>query len=155
MGTHNRVYISDSSFYNNQEYAIYKWTGGVFDRPGDVIAQNNWWGSTAGPYHPTLNPTGILTSKLPNGVSFTPWLTEPPTWTTEEQGCTENCNSNVLFLPGVLGSRLFEYEAVCGDTLGEKERWVSANDCDHLRLALDSNGKSVYSLYTKEGKTEL
>lgn len=62
------------------------------------------------------------------------------------------CISNVLFLPGVLGSRLFEYEAICGNTLGEKERWVSASDCDHLRLALNTDGKSTYQLYTKEGE---
>jgi pimeloyl-ACP methyl ester carboxylesterase len=66
--------------------------------------------------------------------------------------CTENCNSNVMFLPGIMGSRLFEKSSECGILNGEKERWVSSFDCDHKRLELDEIGNSVNSLYTKEGE---
>jgi pimeloyl-ACP methyl ester carboxylesterase len=58
----------------------------------------------------------------------------------------------VLFLPGMMGSRLFEVSFACGIFNNEKERWVSRTDCDHARLALDENGKSVHPLYTKEGE---
>lgn len=57
--------------------------------------------------------------------------------------------SNVAFLPGIMGSRLFEQSSVCSSF--NNERWVSMFDCDHERLALDSLGKSIYPLYTKEG----
>ncbi|OGZ04702.1 MAG: hypothetical protein A2845_05415 [Candidatus Lloydbacteria bacterium RIFCSPHIGHO2_01_FULL_49_22] len=64
----------------------------------------------------------------------------------------ENCNSNVLFLPGIMGSRLFENSFVCGILTNEKERWVSTLDCDQARLALRVNGTSVNQIYTKEGE---
>ena len=69
-----------------------------------------------------------------------------------ESVCQADCYSNVLFLPGMMGSRLFEQSSVCEILNNEKERWTSTSDCDHKRLALDSTGKSIYPLYTKEGK---
>ena len=49
--------------------------------------------------------------------------------------CTENCNSNVLFLPGIQGSALKE---------GSDLRWPpSIWSQDVARLALDENGQSV------------
>lgn len=59
--------------------------------------------------------------------------------------------SNVLFLPGIMGSRLFENGSDCGVFTNEKERWVSTWDCDHARLELNQEGKSINPLYTKEG----
>ncbi len=69
---------------------------------------------------------------------------------TDTTACIHDCNSNVLFFPGTMGSRLFEDDGGCGFL--ERERWVSTFDCDHERLALDTNGKSINSLYTKEGE---
>ena len=136
--------IHNSSIINNSDYGIRNYFS-----PVTVDAENNWWGSGTGPYHPILNATG-LGDTVSDGVDFAPWLTSDPT-----QGpppCTENCNSNVLFLPGIMGSRLFEDSSACGIFTNEKERWVSRDDdCDHTRLALDGEGKSLYSLYTKEG----
>lgn len=122
----NQVYLSDSSFHDNSEYAIYKWTGGTFEYPGPVFALNNWWGSTAGPYHPTLNPGGVATSKLPNGISFTPWLTEAPVWTEEIKK-----PDPVIIIPGILGS---------SDKNGE---WVIDpifHTYDDLLATLEANG---------------
>ncbi|MDP4272612.1 MAG: hypothetical protein Q8909_21190, partial [Bacteroidota bacterium] len=60
--------------------------------------------------------------------------------------CTSNCFSNVLFLPGVMGSRLYEES---GST--EKELWVSSNDSNQSDLVLDNSGRSVNSeIYTKD-----
>lgn len=143
----NQVYLSDSSFHDNSEYAIYKWTGGTFEYPGPVFALNNWWGSVAGPYHSALNPGGAITSKLPNGISFTPWLLEPPVWTEEIKGCTENCNSNVLFLPGLEASRLYrpDYNG------GTDQLWEPNTNDDAEDLFLDGNGKSIRNdIYTKD-----
>ena len=42
-----------------------------------VVAENNWWGSPLGPFHPDLNPQGEGVT-VGDGVDFNPWLTEPP-----------------------------------------------------------------------------
>lgn len=135
---------------------------------GTATAVGNWWGSATGPQH-VLNASGTG-ARIEGDVAYTPWLTEAPdleepvftalegttapamlATTTPANICTINCNSNVLFLPGMMGSRLFEESSVCGIFTNEKERWVSRSDCDHTRLALDESGKSINSLYTKEG----
>lgn len=59
--------------------------------------------------------------------------------------------SNVIFFPGIMGSRLFEQSSECWTASGEAERWYSRQDCYQQRLALDANGKSSFPLYTKEG----
>jgi parallel beta-helix repeat protein len=41
-----------------------------------VDARFNWWGDSTGPYHPTLNPTG-LGDEVSDNVTFTNYLTEP------------------------------------------------------------------------------
>lgn len=58
------------------------------------------------------------------------WGTSTPTTTPP---CTENCFSSVLFLPGIMGSRLYE---------GGTKRWESSSDADVVALKLDENGKS-------------
>lgn len=75
----------------------------------------------------------------------------PEATTTDPCAGVTDCNSNVLFLPGMMGSRLFEESSACGVFNDEKERWVSRRDCDHAHLALDITGKSLYPLYSKEG----
>lgn len=83
------------------------------------------------------NPTNpVRKSKISNGE-----LVGTPTPTDE---CMENCYSNVLFLPGVMGSRLYEQNG-----LTEKELWVSRSDANHTRLSLNNQGKSANSIYTK------
>lgn len=64
---------------------------------------------------------------------------------TVEKGCQKDCYSSVLFLPGLMGSRLYEQ-----DGLSDKELWVSADDALHARLSLDRNGKSINPVYTKD-----
>src|SRR3990167_8524372 len=69
-----------------------------------------------------------------------------------EDHCVINCYSNVLFLPGMMGSRLFEQSGVCLYATQEQERWVSIFDCNQERLALNEHGTSINPLYTKEGE---
>ncbi len=88
---------------------------------------------------PTFELLGVSTSS-------------PEATTTDPCIGVVNCNSNVLFLPGVMGSRLFEESSDCGVFNSEKERWVSTLDCDQSRLALNGDGKSINPLYTKEGE---
>lgn len=62
--------------------------------------------------------------------------------------------SNVFFLPGIMGSRLYEESDVCaesGDSL-QKQRWISTSECDQLRMVTNVTGASVNNLYTYVGK---
>ncbi len=40
-------------------------------------ARNNWWGDATGPFHATLNPSG-LGNPVSDNVDFVPWLTSNP-----------------------------------------------------------------------------
>lgn len=58
---------------------------------------------------------------------------------------------SILFLPGIMGSHLFEESPECG--FGSKQqRWFALLDCDHERLSVDEDGQSEYPLYTKPGE---
>ncbi|MBI5003527.1 hypothetical protein HZC00_00320 [Candidatus Kaiserbacteria bacterium] len=62
--------------------------------------------------------------------------------------CTENCNSNVLFLPGIEASRLYRPQVV-GDP--EKRLWEPYGDADALELAMNPDGTSVRDdIYTRD-----
>ncbi len=56
--------------------------------------------------------------------------------------------SSVLFLPGIMGSRLYETGDFCGNT-GEQELWLSFDDCKQLRMKTDFRGISLNTVYTK------
>ncbi len=60
--------------------------------------------------------------------------------------------SSILFLPGIMGSRLYEEGSECAEENGQQERWFSVDVCDHLRLQMDFTGSSVNSLYTLPGE---
>ena len=49
---------------------------------GTLDATYNWWGSSSGPYHATLNPGGTGDA-VSDYVDFEPWLLEVPTVTTQ------------------------------------------------------------------------
>ncbi len=61
--------------------------------------------------------------------------------------------SNVMFLPGVAGSRLYEVSTKgCVYDFGNSyfKRWLPFTDCDNERLYLDPNGKSINNIVTKD-----
>ncbi len=57
---------------------------------------------------------------------------------------TEICCSNVMFLPGVMGSRLY----MSGST--ENQLWEPNRNTDVKKLFLDSVGQSINSIFTKD-----
>ena len=57
--------------------------------------------------------------------------------------------SSVLFLPGIMGSSLYEESAVCDNEVKEQKRWFSTSDCEQLRLLTDFTGSSANDIYTK------
>ncbi|MEK7113839.1 MAG: right-handed parallel beta-helix repeat-containing protein, partial [Patescibacteria group bacterium] len=139
--------ISSSQIKNNQSYGIYVERGSLNITNSDIFghqtgvyskvlvnAKDNYWGDSSGPYHLTKNPNG-KGDKVSDNVNFTPWLTK--------EICKINCFSNVMFFPGIMGSRLYLQESN-----GEKELWVSADDALQSKLTLNTNGKNS-NVYTK------
>jgi parallel beta-helix repeat protein len=64
--------IYNNEIYNNDNFGIYN-----DDTSITIIAENNWWGDSTGPYHPTLNPGG-QGDNASDYVDFSPWLTSLP-----------------------------------------------------------------------------
>ncbi|MEN9852623.1 MAG: hypothetical protein RI996_566 [Candidatus Parcubacteria bacterium] len=65
-------------------------------------------------------------------------------YTVEKQPCTVDCYSNVMFLPGIMGTRLYDNNnEKLWDTLG-----VLGGDEKQARLAMDSNGYSIENIHT-------
>ena len=69
--------VHHNNIYNNTKYGIYRTPSGTLT--GALDARFNWWGNATGPYHPTLNPSG-LGDNVSDNVLFEPWLLEqyPP-----------------------------------------------------------------------------
>lgn len=104
-----------------------------------VNAVGNWWGDKSGPQEPTLNPTGAG-EEIYGKVLFDPWLIKDP-----RDVCKVDCFSNILFIPGMQGSRL--YENIDGE---EEELWLTRDDDLQERMYLDGDGNSVNNIYTKD-----
>lgn len=63
----------------------------------------------------------------------------------EDNTCSSDCYSNVMFLPGIEGSRLYETEGGM-----ENKIWEPGGDADALRLQMDASGTSLHDVYAKE-----
>lgn len=66
------IIVTNSSFHDNSFRSIYN-----FNPPLVIQAENNWWGNSSGPHHPTLNSSGTG-GEVSDGVDFTPWLASDP-----------------------------------------------------------------------------
>ncbi len=153
------MHISNSDIKDNASFGIYR-------SAGVMIAQNNFWGDASGPFHST-NDTG-LGNAVSDGVVFDPWLGQsvftpiiPPE--PEPEVCIENCFSNVMFLPGMMGTRLYDEIgltdciplAPINSCFQDRELWLSLTDEEQALLGLDENGKSLHDLYTKDDTQRL
>jgi len=92
--TANQVGVDDSGaeihnnlIWGNVIYGVNNVSAGVAD------AENNWWGSCSGPYHPTANPSGTGDAVSDN-VDFTPWTTGP--CDTDGDGLADDQESQVI-----------------------------------------------------------
>lgn len=61
--------VQDSVIRNNASYGAYN----ALTSTSTFAATNNYWGTSTGPYHPTLNPSGTGDS-ISSYISFDPWL---------------------------------------------------------------------------------
>ena len=70
VGTHlqpDLLVVQNNEFIDNASFGIEN------QHSVDVNAINNYWGSATGPYHSTLNPSG-LGDEVSDKVIFEPWL---------------------------------------------------------------------------------
>lgn len=106
-----------------------------------VNAKDNWWGSVTTPKH--VAESEELTDKdintLIGPVEYMPISLKP-------HRSTKGCCSNVLFFPGLMGSRLYV------KSLGlENQLWEPNRNADVKKLFLNTAGQSVLAgIYTKD-----
>ncbi len=133
------VYINSGSA-NITQSNILNNSLGLFNDSNNILvnATNNYWGDVTGPYNLSQNLTG-LGNRVSDNVSFVPWLQNLATSTPV--GCISNCFSNVMFFPGVMGSKLYD---------AQDELWVTTGDSKQARLVLDTLGKSANTVFTKD-----
>ncbi len=122
--------IRQSNISGNSQFGAIG-SGGVLD------ARNNFWGHVAGPTTGDIgDPETVIKGDAIVGiVLYEPWLVE---------FCESACHSNVMFLPGIMSSRLYE---------GSEQLWepnVFTKDSDLARLRLDESGQSINNIHTKD-----
>lgn len=117
-------------------------------------ARNNWWGDQTGPYFKRIyfgeNNLEGKGNRVGDGVLFDPWLNAEPE--NDDSLCQKNCNSNVLFLPGIKASRLY------------KRTWMGTEDKlwppnyfgeDIKDLFIREDGFSSSDAYTRDAIDEV
>ena len=143
--------IHDSSIHETTLFGVYNSGAPTVD------ATHNWWGSLTGPFHPSLNILGTG-NQVSDNVLYRPYLLAEPTGMCTPG--TEGCNSNVLFLPGVAGSRLYQVSELesqrCLTDTGDNyfKRWLPLTDCDNEKLQLNTSGTSINHIVTKDAVGE-
>jgi len=129
--------ISNSSITNNRDYAVFNNIDGF-----TVLAKGNWWGDASGPT--IYDGVGDLSNYVSGIVDTSDFLLAPP---TAPKPKTPKCCSSVMFLPGIMGSRLYKPRTI----IGEDQLWEPNNDEDVTDLFLDGNGKGIGDdIYTRD-----
>ncbi len=135
-----KQYIPNGESYRFTEAGTYTFV--VSEMYSPVMTR----GSALERFRELLIPTAFASYIGPAlAVTFT--VTEP---VEEPAGA-----SSVLFIPGIMGSRLYEMSDVCDSEVDEQERWVSMSECDQMQMAMRIDGVSENEIYTKTGEAGL
>ena len=103
-----------------------------------VDFRNTWWGDASGPLNFASNTNG-LGDEISGDILFSPWLIIDP--------FAPVGSSNVLFIPGFEGSRLYKTRV----TGTEDQLWEPNIGSDVIALSMTSSGTSQNSaIYTKD-----
>jgi len=147
------LFIEQSIIFPGEFTTINNQSDGI-----SVNAVNNYWNESTGPFHENLNSAG-LGSEVGEGVSFIPWLESEPIFTestsqeedpvdtgssigTTTNSCGESCYSNILFLPGIMGSRLYDVNG---------KLWEPFGSADVEALMMGEGGVSIRNdIYAKD-----
>lgn len=147
-------YPSWNTWFNAKLLLVVKDTTTLYAPDAPIYRQIiNLWGSQNNYSRGSMDPDDNFYPTLGVGPSLVFDGTE---WSNEHKLVAGN--SNIMFFPGVMGSRLYEQvgSVDCSsglssnDCFSDNELWVSTIDSNHLKLALDSSGKSVNNLFTKD-----
>jgi len=123
----NHIIIHNSSFQRTR-YAVYNATNNI------VHAENNWWGSDAG-------PLGASSDTIYGSVLYDPW---------QGKGAAPACCSSVLFVPGLEASRLtIDNRRVFGTST--EQLWEPISNLQVQSLYLNSSGDSIQSNIHQSG----
>lgn len=127
----SNIQITDSEIFNNTEH-------GAVIYGGEVSASDNWWGNETGPYSANLNPTGKGDHYSGTAI-ISPWKQSKPKKKIA-------CCSNILFIPGIQGSRIYKK-----GLLAENQLWEPNTGSDVSKLFLNKDGYSIdKNLYYKD-----
>ena len=113
-----------NNIVNNINQGVYN------DTTKAVDARYNYWGDPAGPYHSKGNPKGFG-AMVSDNVTFKSFSTAPNSKTSALPCC-----SSILFLPGIMGTRLF-------DASTGKKLWEPAAAADISNLYMKTSGTSI------------
>jgi pimeloyl-ACP methyl ester carboxylesterase len=120
----NHIIVHNSSFQGTQ-YAVYNTTTNT------VHAENNWWGSDAGPG----TNSSATTNMIYGPVSYDPW---------QGKATSSACCSSVLFVPGLEASRLsIDNKRVLGTST--EQLWEPISNLQVQSLYLNNSGNSIQS----------
>lgn len=157
--------ITNSVFEHNKK-AVYTFNSRVFLRKNDFIyntialeyfsnnpsqsivnAEDNWWGHADGPkiYSDNSYIKQTDSNVLLGDIMYAPWSKVPNRQSNDKV-------SNVLFLPGLMGSRLYQ------KGIFENQLWEPNRNKDVAKLFLNSLGISMQdNIYTRDvlAKTNL
>ena len=122
---------------------------GIHTTAPTVNATYNWWGSSSGPFHPILNPTG-RGNNVSDNVTFEPWsVVENPTVTTQAATSitTTTATLNMSFTVGgyVSVNVRFAYQKSVGSVLSYTP-WVSKSaSSTHAALVTGLSSNTQYN----------
>ncbi|MDP1884127.1 MAG: hypothetical protein Q8L10_02060 [Candidatus Moranbacteria bacterium] len=112
-----------------------------------VYLKDDWFGDPAGPTTDEDENQGIVKGYRVVGQLYLDAWRITDEILDANQACTEDCFSNVLFLPGIKSSRLYKE----GSLGTEDQLWPPNYFGDDLGdLALDENGESINDVYTRD-----
>jgi hypothetical protein len=125
------VAIHNSVLVNNGRAAIKNTDTTMVD------ATDNWWGTGDGPLATTTNT-------VIGAVAYDPWLKEDP------DKLTPVCCSNILFIPGLEGTRLYKPQSLPLSLLtSTNQLWEPNINADVTKLYLNPDGTSKdHSVYS-------
>lgn len=104
-----------------------------------TTAIDNYWGDRSGPYNAKYNASG-KGDEVSDYIDFSPWFTTA----TGTPSSTVSKVSNVMFLPGIEGSTLY-------DEAAGKEVWLPDSDATADDLRMNPDGTSVNPSITASG----
>ncbi|MDE1941348.1 MAG: hypothetical protein KGI66_04475, partial [Patescibacteria group bacterium] len=108
---------------------------GIQNSGGSTVhAENVWWGDPSGPALTGQN-------RVIGSVAYSPWLAAEPPLAFDPPKPV--CCSNVLFIPGIEGSRLYNDQSAFGVATATMKMWEPATDLSLASLRMNADGSSA------------